>query len=77
MRVAGAMYSNIQDCDEGSLDDVSHLILTLTDLNQSSISGNLCTISIEAMASRLGKHRQNIQSVAGPISAYIYYLQHS
>ncbi|KAF7347560.1 Mannosyltransferase [Mycena venus] len=50
IRVTGAMYSNIDDCDEGAL---------------SSISGSLYTFSTTGMASRHGKYLPSMPFAVG------------
>lgn len=72
IRVSGAMYTNISDCDEGALPNSSSAkgvrLKNLAFFHQCTISGNRCITLIEDMGSRLGKPPRTTLSGAGPTS---------
>ena len=68
IRVAGAMYSNIQDCDEGTRSLYQLLYhFYLWDSDKSLIFGSLYITSIVDMGSRLGRSRRCMPFGAGRI----------
>lgn len=65
-RVTAAMYSNIQDCDEGPSTRRSFWTSSLrVTSSQYSTTGSLCITCIKVMAFRPGRHRRSTQFGAG------------
>ena len=72
IRVSGAMYTNISDCDEGALSISSSAkgvqLKKFVFLHQCTISGNRCITWIADMVSKPGRHPLYMLFVAGHTS---------